>query len=737
MKYINKEYGFAFRPPFFEKFYEQSDNGPEISKDNYPQKYITGVGYDYGAVNGAMLVGRHGSMWGIRVLYYARNKWHDHSDFIGSMNSSGANTADGSFAHFSTGPLSLKWVKQGRHTMLLKVSSRKKLRVRIIFYPCYDCPGELSIEGSEISGRSPYMAIVPGTLELTDSNAIYRGRYLVVDDANREYFRAVSFMPPSHTEHGALNEAIMEFVINRRQPSVYLYSTVGDSDIFNDEPPRLDTVQGLIEGNELLYDKNKTSGTGELGEPIERMINAALWSRVYYPYLMTEIYSPKRALLDNNFDIGGTEENCAAILGCYAGVEKSVQQLTYTLEDKIMAVFAVWHNYMHMADRSEMIISYKQLSKLYPPIAVPVIAEKNKSEVAYKWNDSPLKETFNNASMYSLDLSSLKLLAFDVLERIASLFDMPERQKYGKAKADMKKAINETFWCDSEGMYLNRYTAGQWASTVGATSFYPLLAGAVDTREKLSLIVNKLTDTKRFWGDYVIPTLSIDNREYGKRSKPDNNGKHTPPYLEYRGSIVPYVNFIVYHGLKRYGLDEIAAAIAQKSAALWSASTFGNFESYSMYLPKGKHARDEKYLSSNGNMLALIGVQDLIDLEYFRPDLKCALTFGTFATGNNSLNNLKLVGHTYDIDVTDLKTSLSMDGDNIFTGEGGKFVVRNFILDGKGGAEFMISAKENITINMALPCPDKEPIKYFLVVPAGKSTVIASDGMVNITKIER
>ena len=140
MKYINKEYGFAFRPPFFDKFYEQSENGPEIGEDNYPQKYIMGVGYDFGAINGAMLVGKHGSMWGIRVLYYANKKWLDNDDFVGNMGSASANTADGSFAHFASGPLSVKWVRQNDHSLILRVSSRRKLRVRVIFYPCYDCP---------------------------------------------------------------------------------------------------------------------------------------------------------------------------------------------------------------------------------------------------------------------------------------------------------------------------------------------------------------------------------------------------------------------------------------------------------------------------------------------------------------------------------------------------------------------------------------------------------------------
>lgn len=736
MKYINKEYGFAFRPPFFDKFYEATDHGPPIGRSNFPDKCIMGVGYDYRAINGAMLVGKHGSMWGVRVLYYSGKKWLDNDDFVRKMGSSCANTADGSFAHFNSGPLSIKWARQNDRSLILQVSSKRKLRVRVIFYPCYDCPGELSIEGAVVRGRSPYMAVVPGTVELTDNNAVYRGRYLVVDDSRREYFYAQSYMPPSDSANGAFNEAIMEFVINRRQPSVYVYAGVNERDTDEAELPRFDRIKNLIETSELRYGVNKTMGSGDLGAPVERMINAVLWSRVYYPYLLSEIFTPKRTVLDNHFDMDGTDENCSAILGCYTGTDQAMGQLSYTLEDKIMAVFAVWHNYMHTNDRNNLFKEYLKLVKLYPPIATPVIAEKSKNYVAYKWADSPLKEKFNPTAMFSLDLSSLKLLAFDVLERIASMFGMSEdRVKYAKAKIDMKKVINETFWCEGEGMYINRYTTGQWATSIGATSFYPLLAGAVDTPNKLSLIVNNLTDTNRFWGDYVIPTLSIDNREYGKRSKPDNNGKRTPPYLEYRGSIVPYVNFIVYHGLKRYGLDELAAQIAQKSAALWSANESDNVENYSVYLPKGKRVQDDEYLSANGNMLALIGMQELIDIEYFRPDLKDAISFGTFLPGLNSVTNLKLLGHVYSIEVADEGTALIMDDINMFKGEGGKFIVRNFVIHGDGGGEFIIDAKQNISVNLNLPS-DKKTVKYFFIVPAGKSSVKASGGMVNITTIE-
>lgn len=739
MRYINKEYGFTFRPPFFDKFYEEKPEGPPIGDENFPNRYVQGIGYDYSAINGAMLVGKHGSLWGVKVSYYQGNRWFDNDDFILNMDSSCANTVDGSFAHFSSGPISVKWVKHNEQSLIMQVSAKRKLRVRVIFYPCYDFLGELSIEGSFVKGRSPYVGVIGGNISLTDANAVYRDRYQVIldDRQEREFFMAQSLSKPSDSANGAFNEAIMEFIINKNQPSVYLYAAVGDENVFDVEVPRTDKIIKQIETAELRYGVNKTMGSGALGGPVEKMLNSVLWSRIYYPYLMTEIYSPKRTTLTNNFDLDGTEENCAALLGAVASVDKALGQLTYTAEDKIMSVLAMWHILARTPEKSKVLHLFKKFKSLYPPQSSLIVADPDKNEVAYKWSDSPLKEKYIPSAMYSLDLSCLKLLAFDIMERVALNFDLPERAKYEKAKKEMIQLINDTFWNETYGLYMNRYVMGQWANCYGATSFYPLIAGAVDTPQKLSKLINSLTDTSKFWGKYVVPTLSINNREeYGKRGRPNNNGHRQPPYLEYRGSIVPYVNYIIYHGLCRYGLDEIAGQVALRSAKLWTDNESDNVVNYSMYLPTGKRVQSKEYLSSNGNMLALIGMQELIDLEYFRNDLKTqSIRFGTFAEGDHSLSNVKILGRSYSIDVNDNTTMFIADNIKMFKGDGGKFVVRNF-METKKGCEFMIDAHANITVNLNIPDQtNKRTLKYFFIVPCGKSKVVAEGGMVNIQPI--
>jgi len=734
MRYINKEYGFEFRPPFYDKFYEEKKDGPALSELRFPNRYIRGAGYDYTAINGAMLIGKSGSMWGIRVSCFVGGKWLDNDDFIYNMNASSANTADGGFAHFASGNLSAKWVTYGEQGMLLQLASRKKMRVRVIFYPCHNLSGELSIEGAHVLGRSPHIGILPGSVALGESSAIFKDRHAVICDTleSREYFMAQSYSKPSDTANGAFNEAIMEFVLGKHQPSVCVYAAVGDEGVKEQAPPSLERALKQIDTAELMYGVNKTMGTGILGAPTERMLNSVLWSRVYYPYLLTDIFAPTRTLLNKHFDIKGMEENCSAMLGGLTGeLEKAAYQLGITVEDKILAVLAAWNTYCRQIDKSGMASIFRRLCKMYPADPQLVVSGKNQNEIAYKWHDSPLKEK-TNKPMYSLDLSCLKLLAFDILERVSVVYDFGERLEYEVAKKILAKSINDTFWNEEKGLYQNRFVDGAFSSVMGATSFYPLLAGAVDTAEKLSKMVDTLTNPKLFWSGYPVPTLPANNAEFGKKGTPDNNGKQNPPFFEYRGSIVPYVNYIIYMGLARYGVEELAGEIAAKSSKLWASNESDNVENYSMYLPNGKRYKAKEYFSSNGNMLAMIGYLELIDLELFRPDLKThALRFGTFCEGVHTVSNVKILDKIYSVEVLDDSTVLLINEIPVFRGDGGRFVVRNF-LETPSGFEFMLSAKSDLIVSL-FSGSYTEALRF--KIPKGKSMVVVENGKANITRI--
>ncbi|GHU98743.1 hypothetical protein FACS1894211_02980 [Clostridia bacterium] len=745
IRYINREYGFTFRPPFFDKFHEESRSGPQVGPDNFPGKFIIGAGYDYSAINGALFAGENGSLWGIKVSYYDGKKWLDNEDFIRNMGIGCANTADGSFAHFSSGPLSVKWARYNDRALALEISARKRLRVRVIFYPAYKWFGELSIEGAYVKGRSPYVAVVPGEIELTDAYAVYKGRYQAVlgDDEGREYFMAQSYNKPNDSANGAFNEAIMEFTINENQPRVYLYAAIGGEEVLTDDVPRLDRVVRLIETAELRYGVNKTTGTGTLGQATESMLNSIMWSRIYYPYLIDTLYSPARSALDDHFNITGFEENCAALLGCFAGKgTESAMQLRYTVEDKLIAMLAALHIFLHTPGKAMFIRLLPRMKKLYPVGDAELVVAKDhtQNEVAYKWTDSPLKESGNGQPMFSLDLSCLKLLAFDILERFLHFFEKEDEAKeYARAKEELRGKINETFWNDDKGMYKNRDVTGSWGRSYGATSFYPLVAGAVDTPAKLSKMMNMLTDPKIFWGENIIPTLSKDDRRYGKKGPPAPSGEREPKFLQYRGSIVPYVNYIVYHGLVRYGLDQLAGELAHSGARLWQArGNSPNVENYSLYLPNGRRVRKKRYLSNTGNMLALVGIQELLDVEYFREDLNLALRFGTFCKGNHSVTNLRILDKYYGIEVNEGTTTLLVNNQTLFEAAGGRCVVRQFVENDRG-CEFLIDAQYPLKVNLFLYKADRNratgDYAVHFSVPQGKCRVSVRGKDVSVLRI--
>jgi len=731
MRYINKEYGFSFRPPFLDNFSEETPKGPAVKDTHFPGEYIIGAGYDYSAINGAMLIGPFGSIWGVKVTYFDGKKWLSGDDFIGAVGANCANTADGSFARFESGPLTLKWAREGGQGLAFSAStSAKKLRIRVIFYPCFGWPGEMSAEGASVKGRSPYVAAIPGDIALNGGRSVFRSRYrAVIDDKpEREFFTALSYDKPAEVSSLG-GEVIMEFFLDKVRPGVCLYAAIGNESLLSAEIPTRAQASKLLEAAEVSYSANRVIGKG-LGHGAEKMFNSVLFSRLYYPYLLDVIYSPSRAVLDEHFNLDGTAENAAAILAGVAIDGKTAEnQLETMLEDKLLSAFAIWQIYCRIKEKARIVKLFNKLIKLYPPDARLVIsAGAEKAEIAYKQPDSPLKEKHNPQPMYSLDLSCARLLIYDILERIAVKFDLSEALSYGRARKELARLINESFWNEEEKLYVGRYVNKEWVQTYGATSFWPLISGAVNSPERLASVAESLTNPKLFWGEYAVPTLSRNDREFGKKTRT------SPPCLDYRGSILPYMNYLIYHGLVRYGLDEIAGEFAAKCVRLWGNEGSYDVENYSHYLPNGQTPDGKEYISASGSLLALIGVQELIDLEYFRPDLSSALRFGTFCKGSHSLNNLKIMGRAMSIESDDKQTVLTIDR-VVFSASGGRCRVRQYHESRDGNCSFLIDAGANLQVTLHLPlfaAPGEKRRRVGFAVPAGKSKVVVEGDVANI-----
>ncbi len=89
------------------------------------------------------------------------------------------------------------------------------------------------------------------------------------------------------------------------------------------------------------------------------------------------------------------------------------------------------------------------------------------------------------------------------------------------------------------------------------------LIGGLPTQAQAEKLVAQLREA-RFWTPFPVPTTPTDAASFA-------------PDIYWRGNVWPCVNWIIYQGLRRYGYDEIATALAQRSLALLEQSGFWEY----------------------------------------------------------------------------------------------------------------------------------------------------------------
>ncbi len=200
-------------------------------------------------------------------------------------------------------------------------------------------------------------------------------------------------------------------------------------------------------------------------------------------------------------------------------------------------------------------------------------------------------------------LSSLLALEGEMLARIARrLGERDLHARLAGIATGLKRAIDRVLWDEEAGIYVNVDLDGTPSKRIGPTSFYPLLAG-VPSRERAERMVRgQLLDERAFWGPHVLPTIRRDDPAFG-----DN--------VYWRGRIWPPTNYLVYLGLRRYGLTEAATGVADRSYAMFAAEwrEHGHcHENYHAVTGEGHDSKDSDGFYGWGALLPLMRVEEAI-----------------------------------------------------------------------------------------------------------------------------
>ena len=173
------------------------------------------------------------------------------------------------------------------------------------------------------------------------------------------------------------------------------------------------------------------------------------------------------------------------------------------------------------------------------------------------WDEAEWDPGRQVLAMSAVDLCSYRALDLESLSRIARILgDGATANRLAAEYRRLAATMNRVLWSEMDGLYLDELPSGL-SARVAASNFLPLAAGIPDARQAARMI-ETLRDPARFWGDWVLPSISRDDRAF-------------PDQQYWRGSIWPPMNYLVLEGLRRYGFTSLASELAWKGAEMFLA----------------------------------------------------------------------------------------------------------------------------------------------------------------------
>lgn len=193
-------------------------------------------------------------------------------------------------------------------------------------------------------------------------------------------------------------------------------------------------------------------------------------------------------------------------------------------------------------------------------------------------------------------------------------------------------------------------THGAFLTRLTPMNFYPLSAGAADP-QRARRVLAVLTDPKKFWGTYMLPTASRDDPDY-----------HFQQY--WRGDVWGPANYLVWPGIRRYATAHQATEFADHGRDLFMKNWLAdgicseNFSSIT-----GEHGGDAHY--TWGALLNLIALENILDVD----DSGQILLNGV-QTKKISLHNIPILGRRYDVQTEPGSAALIRDGQIVLSATG-------------------------------------------------------------------
>jgi len=196
----------------------------------------------------------------------------------------------------------------------------------------------------------------------------------------------------------------------------------------------------------------------------------------------------------------------------------------------------------------------------------------------------------------ALDLSVMVVQEMRALSEMAcELGRKDEGARWSKRAEEISRLVEETMWDEATGFYYNvdRETnsfvtrSGLDLRRQEIIGFLPLWAG-VASPERSKTLVAKLTDPKKFWRRFGVPTLAADDPGYEPQIR---------RCCQWNGAVWLEWNYLVFSGLLRYGYEDVARELGERMVEAAAAQLSRNHRFWESYSPdEVKLASPQSYI---------------------------------------------------------------------------------------------------------------------------------------------
>jgi hypothetical protein len=190
---------------------------------------------------------------------------------------------------------------------------------------------------------------------------------------------------------------------------------------------------------------------------------------------------------------------------------------------------------------------------------LPVWNSSDASGMDNQYSRSGQLESYTDEGV---DLACELFRELQAMQVIASkLGRTADAERYKKHAARLARTINRVLWDEKDGFYYDRnQKTGKQIRVKSIAGFFPLWAGVASAAQAHRLVREHLLNPQEFWLSFPIATYAKTEPDFREGANEVTTGA-----CNWRGGTWIPTNFMIFHGLIRYGFDDVAKELALKT----------------------------------------------------------------------------------------------------------------------------------------------------------------------------